>query len=92
MQGLLRAVCSNPLFVRLSWDRRLITSFIDIPTVDVSALVTNGPKKEQQKAGDQLHTACVEVGFFYIKNHGMVHCYNSHGELNARSQSGLACL
>lgn len=64
-----RAACSNTQCLS-SWDRGLKTSFTDIPAVDISPLVTNSSVKEQQRAGDELHRACVEVGFFYIKNHG----------------------
>jgi isopenicillin N synthase-like dioxygenase len=49
---------------------RSVTSFINIPTVDIGPLVRNGSEQEQQAAGNALHEACIDVGFFYIKNHG----------------------
>ncbi|KAL4740975.1 hypothetical protein BDV11DRAFT_184388 [Aspergillus similis] len=44
--------------------------FDSIPIVDLSTL--NSPHiQERQKLADSVRKACIEVGFFYIKNHGI---------------------
>jgi isopenicillin N synthase-like dioxygenase len=52
------------------FSRRFHSSFTGIPTVDIGALVDGGNAKDKQAVGDALHDACVNVGFFYVQNHG----------------------
>eukprot|EP00976_Prorocentrum_cordatum_P029733 605542-Prorocentrum_minimum.AAC.1 len=46
--------------------------FQSIPVIDVQSLVSpDSTKVERQQTGDELDRACREVGFFYVKNHGI---------------------
>ncbi|CAD7700651.1 unnamed protein product [Ostreobium quekettii] len=46
--------------------------FSSLPIIDVGPLVAeNSDLAERQAVGAQLHIACRDVGFFYIKNHGI---------------------
>jgi len=43
-----------------------------VPVVDVTALTTEGScLSDRRKAAAQLHTACLEVGFFHLAGHGV---------------------
>eukprot|EP01097_Dermamoeba_algensis_P007698 TRINITY_DN4913_c0_g1_i1.p1 TRINITY_DN4913_c0_g1~~TRINITY_DN4913_c0_g1_i1.p1 ORF type:complete len:320 (-),score=67.16 TRINITY_DN4913_c0_g1_i1:36-995(-) len=42
-----------------------------IPIIDISPLVINGPVEQRKQIGIQLDRACREVGFFYVKGHGI---------------------
>ena len=41
-----------------------------VPIVDLSSFGDGGTTEEQMKVAKELHTACAEVGFFYIRGHG----------------------
>jgi len=45
-------------------------SAASLPVIDISGL-TSASAAERQKVGAALHVACVDKGFFYIKNHGV---------------------
>ncbi|MBT6071020.1 MAG: 2-oxoglutarate and iron-dependent oxygenase domain-containing protein, partial [Proteobacteria bacterium] len=45
--------------------RRL--AFEEIPIIDIGTLAN---KERSDSCIESLRTACVDVGFFYIKNHG----------------------
>jgi isopenicillin N synthase-like dioxygenase len=44
--------------------------FTKIPTIDIAALLGDDPDARRRVAAE-IGTACEEVGFFYIKNHGI---------------------
>jgi isopenicillin N synthase-like dioxygenase len=45
-------------------------SAASLPVIDISGL-TSVSATDRQKVGAALHAACVDKGFFYIKNHGV---------------------
>ncbi|BCS01800.1 uncharacterized protein AKAW2_60064A [Aspergillus luchuensis] len=45
-------------------------NFDHIPIIDLSAL-RSPVLKERQQLAKEIFTACTQVGFFYIKNHGI---------------------
>jgi isopenicillin N synthase-like dioxygenase len=45
-------------------------SFTEIPIIDVAPLFSDDPAA-RQKLADEIRLACMRVGFFYIKNHGV---------------------
>jgi len=45
-------------------------SAASLPVIDISGL-SGTSAAERQKVGAALHAACVDKGFFYIKNHGV---------------------
>eukprot|EP01098_Paradermamoeba_levis_P004297 TRINITY_DN1848_c0_g1_i2.p1 TRINITY_DN1848_c0_g1~~TRINITY_DN1848_c0_g1_i2.p1 ORF type:complete len:351 (-),score=115.65 TRINITY_DN1848_c0_g1_i2:108-1088(-) len=50
----------------------MATDFQSLPIIDISALVKDGATaEEKKKVGDELTRACREVGFFYVKGHGV---------------------
>jgi non-haem dioxygenase in morphine synthesis N-terminal len=50
---------------------KLCRSFTSLPIIDIGPLVNpNGSESERLSVGKQLHEACENVGFFYVKNHG----------------------
>jgi isopenicillin N synthase-like dioxygenase len=57
-----------PCVLRHLWSR----SFTQLPTIDVSALVSPSSDVATRRAvGAQLHDACLHVGFFNIVGHGV---------------------
>ncbi|HEY9641039.1 MAG TPA: 2-oxoglutarate and iron-dependent oxygenase domain-containing protein [Coleofasciculaceae cyanobacterium] len=44
--------------------------FTDIPVIDFAAM-QSGDRAERQQVADQLCQSCIQVGFFYVKNHGV---------------------
>jgi len=44
--------------------------FYAIPVIDFAAM-QGGDRAERQKVADRLCQACIQVGFFYVKNHGV---------------------
>ena len=43
-----------------------------IPVINLSAFVEkNGSASEKRKASTAMRQACIESGFFYVKNHGV---------------------
>jgi isopenicillin N synthase-like dioxygenase len=43
-----------------------------LPIIDVSPLlITNSTVSSQQETAEQIHQACRDWGFFYVKNHGV---------------------
>lgn len=44
---------------------------VDIPIVDLGSFSSDGTLENRRKAAEELVTACREVGFVYIKNHGV---------------------
>ncbi|KIW23611.1 uncharacterized protein PV07_11798 [Cladophialophora immunda] len=51
-------------------DGKLKTTFTDIPLIDIAGLFSDN-LTDQVKVADEIRKACEEVGFFYIKNHGV---------------------
>ena len=45
-------------------------SAASLPVIDISGL-TSANAADRQKVGAELRAACVDKGFFYIKNHGV---------------------
>ncbi|PPQ78729.1 hypothetical protein CVT25_010732 [Psilocybe cyanescens] len=44
--------------------------FQDVPIIDLNGMISNDPT-ERRKLADDIRNACVRVGFFYVKNHGI---------------------
>ena len=44
---------------------------IHIPIVDLRPFSSDGTPENRRKAAEELVTACREVGFVYVKNHGV---------------------
>ena len=44
--------------------------FSSIPIIDISQL-TGGEMREQQEVADQLGRAASEIGFLYVRGHGI---------------------
>jgi isopenicillin N synthase-like dioxygenase len=59
---------SNPKWSSGEPDRRALVS---IPCIDVSPFVQNGSDHERRQVADEIHDACVNIGFFYIERHGV---------------------
>lgn len=56
-------------FACMRW-ARMHSSFSAIPVIDVAPLMDAASShREKYEVGTQLHKACTDVGFFYIKNH-----------------------
>jgi hypothetical protein len=45
------------------------TGFQSIPTIDISNI--DGSLDERRAIAEQVRQACMNVGFFYVKNHGI---------------------
>ena len=61
----------KPTHVTAARDETSITSeFSEIPIIDIAPLYGND-SQAKQKMAEKLRAACVNVGFFYIKNHGI---------------------
>jgi isopenicillin N synthase-like dioxygenase len=59
---------SNPNSLSGEPGRRALVS---IPCVDVSPFIQNGSDHERRRVADEIHDACVNIGFFYIEGHGI---------------------
>jgi isopenicillin N synthase-like dioxygenase len=67
---------------------RQITSqgnfFKELPIIDIAPLIApNSTLEERTKVGNELHTACKDVGFFYIEHKAMA----EGAALGVRTQS-----
>ncbi|KAF9453148.1 Clavaminate synthase-like protein [Macrolepiota fuliginosa MF-IS2] len=51
-------------------DRRTESTFEEIPVIDFKAATSNDPRARRELA-DLIRDACINVGFFYLKNHGI---------------------
>ena len=61
----------KPTYVTAARNETSITSeFSEIPIIDIAPLYGND-SQAKQKMAEKLRVACVNVGFFYIKNHGI---------------------
>ena len=64
-------VCYGQL-QRASCDAAKSRAFTVIPTIDIGPLVSSSSSTtERQVVGGLLNEACTDVGFFYVKNHGV---------------------
>lgn len=48
-----------------------MTTDTNIPVVDLQPFSSNSTAEDRRKAAHDLVTACREIGFVYIKNHGV---------------------
>jgi isopenicillin N synthase-like dioxygenase len=47
------------------------TALSTLPIIDISPFMQQGPKAERDRVAREIRTACVNIGFFYIKGHGI---------------------
>jgi isopenicillin N synthase-like dioxygenase len=43
----------------------------EIPTIDFSAFAKGGTDAARREVGRQIRAACIDIGFFYLANHGI---------------------
>ena len=58
----------------LQYDKRLgieRQALAEIPVIDFSAYVDGGSLAARQEVGRQIRAACIDIGFFYLANHGI---------------------
>lgn len=51
-------------------NRRTESTFEEIPVIDIQDAKSVDPTLRRQLA-DRIRDACINVGFFYVKNHGI---------------------
>jgi len=43
----------------------------ELPVIDISPFVAGGSEAERRRVGREIRTACIDIGFFYVKGHGI---------------------
>src|SRR3954463_14700397 len=44
-----------------------------LPVIDFAAFAASGSESERRRIAGELHEVCVDIGFFYLKGHGVPH-------------------
>jgi isopenicillin N synthase-like dioxygenase len=60
-----------PVSTRLAAPVTMSAAASTVPIIDVGPLLEGGDTLAHNEAVAQIHKACTEVGFFYVKNHGV---------------------
>ena len=65
---------SIPLVKQLQYGGKQFFSKMTIPIIDISAFQEqSNDSKSKDIIAKEVHQACTDVGFFYVKNHGISH-------------------